>query len=453
MSNSPLQVVNITSDFSSSLASVPEVWQPLGIMAQITHLSDLKTVTDDDFANVFMKSLENVFQCNQQDISSALESKSFDVLSALRNKLGEQAKTTFSCFNTRALINRRAKHLVIKDICILGDCLMKNIATNDLEKCVFGQPSNQIDSEVHDEDGAKSSDRDLSLITSLIEGLQSSINSLALENRELRESIDTLVANKCCCKCRCGQDDNPHTHSATSPPGANDPFQAHSSTSSDDGSQGSAGDRDSHPDRNVANRLTSVQHSPLTSTASKSDPKPLTARPSSSASVKEVYIGNVNAEHSCNDVVHHLVTKGFDVPPPNIRLLKKTTDSCSFSLKIQEKDFDKVINDDTSVWPAGIKVRPFFEKAPRGSQNGSSKSSQSKKKESTLSGIRKNQPFRRGPKRQQPPKYTFQCATSNRFSPLQYHDAPWRYHDEYDYDREWPELGYHHNELRDRYWY
>ena len=108
-------------------------------MAVITQLLQLNDIDNLEFTVTFIDSLEAIFKWAQTDILSTINARNNDVLLALRNELCSKIKETFPDFYSKTPINRRAKHLVAKDICIIGDCLVKGVTNNDLEKIVFCQ--------------------------------------------------------------------------------------------------------------------------------------------------------------------------------------------------------------------------------------------------------------------------------------------------------------------------
>ena len=105
-------------------------------MAQITQLTDLNEINDNDFTAVFIKSMDMIFKWAHSDITSTLDQRSEIPLTNLRNTLCEQTKGTFPEINNKMPIKRRKKHLLIKDVCVLGDCLVKNVANSELDSTV-----------------------------------------------------------------------------------------------------------------------------------------------------------------------------------------------------------------------------------------------------------------------------------------------------------------------------
>ena len=96
------------------------------------------------------------------------------------------------------------------------------------------------------------------------------------------------------------------------------------------------------------------------STSDKNLPAPKT---DSAASVKEVYIGNVDPSILTSDIVSHLQSHDIQVKKNDVRTLAKGDDYHSFCVKIPIVNSKKVLETGTkSIWPKGLKVRPFTQK-------------------------------------------------------------------------------------------
>ena len=411
-------------------------------MAEITHLEQIKEIPDELFTAAFVKSLNYIFKWAHDNITDTLNLREIEQLTALRNKLCELAKETFQSVNDKVPVNRRAKHLVVKDIIILGDSLAKNVTSAEVEKVVFGVSPPSADTD------AESSNAPRDRILSLILGLQSSVDSLVAENVLLHEKIDILVRNKCSYQWQCNTDKDPEATNSTgtTPPGdisvqspapVDEVPLSSPSVSSDPAV--------SKPLASAANR------NPTSSTKSQKAPP----KGPSNKNKKEVYVGNVDNNNSCADIASHLNSKSIDIPTSDVRLLKQWHDASSFCIKVQEKDFHKATDSTQPIWPAGIKVRPFLEQAPKGLQSSNAKKnvhhsgrSSGKFRQSSA------QPFRQARRSPNVASYDFSLprrtsqwqfmdyepehgyVSRNRFSPLLYDDY------ESEYDDSWPALGH-----------
>ena len=409
-------------------------------MSQITQLNDLKVVADSDFTATFANSLDQVFIWATNDITSTLNHRNIDILSMLRNKLCEQAKDTFPQIASKTPINRRVKHLVIKDIITLGDCLAKGNSTNDLEKVVFSQATNPADSHVAYE---------LSIIVNMLDTLQSSVTSLSMENKQLTAKLESSLERKCSCKCQCNTPpvNTQSAENVATPPGG---LGQSVPSTSEEVPQASS----SAPNSQVTVSSPAATK-PLSSAASQKPTRNAQAQnvAPKGPSKKEVYFGNVNINNSAADIAFHLESKGIDLPASDVRLLKQRQDAASYCLKVQEKDFQKAADSTQSIWPAGIKVRPFLEQAPKGLQSSKARNTHHNDRFSGRQRQSSRQPFRHAWRSRSPPAHDrrlpshpnqrqyveyepqYRFASDNRFSPLSYEDEY-----ECEYDHAWPSL-------------
>ena len=426
-------------------------------MTAITQLSQLGEVGDSDFTVSFVDSMKTIFQWAHADVISTITKRNMDILSTLRNKLCDQVKDQFPDFNSKVPINRRVKHLVAKDIWILGDCLVKGIATSELERSVFNQ--NPLNTENDNGEGPSENVCDehsecMDTVIALIKELQLSISTLVTENKQLKETVECLV-KRSNCKCQAHTSPGQQIEIAV-PEGSNSGSNSEAEGAADtphaaeEPQHGTPLQTTVHP---VKTPLTSApgKTTGLSSGPTLNKTTPLQASPSESK--KEIYVGNVNIVNSCEDIASHLSSIGIDVPVPDVRLLRKIPEakSSSYCVKVNEKDFGKTTDTVNSMWPAGIKVRPFLEKPPRGLQSGKTWQVNHKRNSTGNSSHSRGQPFRPPPKKSYAQRREY--ISRNRFEPLQYdqydHEEPWYSHEEYDYEREWPKPERH----RPGYWY
>ena len=95
-------------------------------MAQnITQLDDLKTVDTEAVTETVIKNLNLIFQYNQEDIADVLTVHTLDVLQSLRTELSKNLVNKHQEYNSRTLISRKVKHLVVQDIINFGYLLYK----------------------------------------------------------------------------------------------------------------------------------------------------------------------------------------------------------------------------------------------------------------------------------------------------------------------------------------
>ena len=400
------------------------------IMAEITNLNELRQVSDNDFTATFINSINNIFAWAQCDIINTLNDRDQDLLVALRNQLSDQIKEVFPTMSGRMPVNRRVKHLIVKDIFIMGESLTKETITNDLEKVVF-LPNGEFPNISPGDENESTQANSLSVIIAMLKELQSAVSDISTENRQLREKIDSLNTNKCACKCidptRVTPSQSVEANQAVVTPGG-----SNAEVASELGVQTSCNPSTS----GSINTINTVK--PLTAAAprntAKTNPPPSTPSPTK----KELYVGNVDGHNSGSDIASHLRDKGIDIATSAVRPLRQGQDVSSFCVKLPEKDFNKAVSSDQPIWPKGIKVRPFLENAPKGLRSGKPTN-----KHQNSNGF---QPFRPQPKRRNPwhngytprnsPQYerfaSDRYYTNNRFSALQYEE-----HDR-DYEEDWP---------------
>ena len=406
-------------------------------MAEITQLSELQELSEVDFADSFANSLDSIFKWTVGDINNILNERSFNILSTLRSNLSHNIKETFPQLISKVSIERRAKHLVIKDIVTMGESLAKSVMANDLEKTIFckSHPTDGFEAEALD-----SGNQDLSMVVSLLQGLQSSIASLTTENQLLTIKIDTLMARKCNCQC-------PQANHTVQPAGGSDQHAVSTNT------RVSTNDSD-----NIVVDTSRTEASPAAPAASvhntlaAATPEPPKTTPSRALNAaagsthvpkKEVYIGNVDIKNSCKDIAIHLESHGIKIPASDVRLLKQREDASSYCAKVPQKDFTKATDSSNPICPVGIKFRPFFEKSPGGLQSTSTQKGKGHGRPTRKFQHYNARPFRHETRRQYSPRYN----TRNRFLPLQYTEF------ESDYDEEWPELSHSYASTTNREYY
>ena len=399
-------------------------------MGEIKQPSELQAVSDFDFTASFINNLDVIFEWAPSDILNTLNERSFDLLFSLRSNMCDRLKETFHELSARVAKNRTAKHLVVKDIMMMGESLTKNEIANDIEKVIF-KLSPSVDDVEHDNADLTLSAQDIPMVVSLLQGLQSSILTLTNENKILTEKIESLIAKKCECRC------------SVNTPKSVLPSQVMLLGVS--GQPGPSSKDNSEPSTSQENVSSVTTPSGTSNLFPSSPPQPLVAAvqgagnnssddisPAHTSVLKELYVGNVDIKNSCNDIAFHLGSKGIKIMPKDVRLLKQRKDASSFCVKIQEKDFNKASNTDNPIWPVGVKFRPFLEQAPRGLQSTQKKKFQSFTRPTRKSQQSNMQPFRHEKRHQYPRRNTSQ----NRYLPLQYYGY------EPEYEDEWPELAH-----------
>ena len=209
----------------------------------ITHLHELNETADNGFSETFTNSMHEIFQGSHSDITDTLTSRNVDLLLILRNKLCDQVKSTFPVLGSRTPVNRRAKHLVVKDICILADCLVKETHNNELDKVVFGHLTPEVSNGGPQEGTGTGNGDGLAVITGLMAGFQESIDNLIQENKRLKDAVDALATKKCSCVCPCN-DMPKEADTSPEPPGD---FVNHQASSED-----SAGEQNNRANDNTS---------------------------------------------------------------------------------------------------------------------------------------------------------------------------------------------------------
>lgn len=394
-------------------------------MAQnITQLDDLKTVDTEAVTETVIKNLNLIFQYNQEDIADVLTVHTLDVLQSLRTELSKNLVNKHQEYNSRTLISRKVKHLVVQDIINFGYSIANDNLARDVDKAFT-----RIDSNTNRPDSGdteESTVTEMAEILRLITVLQEDMNALKAENKNIKKQLRDIVP----CKCKSSHtpgtasgpshDVNPIPStsgsgvSVTDPPATSGSLNGHSADSVP--LQGSTTKNSDAP---ITNQLTPNPAAiPISSTdsesttedddvakfqlsyrelkrkrkqerrASKSNatlraaktqaPTTGTLRAATShVPTSDIYVGNVDPAHSVQDIVSHIKKIPVDIGTSNVAQLRKGNDWKSFRVSINRNDYNKVLH---ATWPKGIKVRPFAEqkgkhqkrnarKGPRPSRN------------------------------------------------------------------------------------
>ena len=112
----------------------PSVVYYLTMATRITLLSEFKTIDDSHLAITFTENLDSIFSYNHKDIAITLDERVADALATLRNELFEKIKTNFPEYQSKCLIARKAKHLLIQDIIQFGYSIVNKNVTREMEK-------------------------------------------------------------------------------------------------------------------------------------------------------------------------------------------------------------------------------------------------------------------------------------------------------------------------------
>ena len=100
----------------------------------IRQLPDLNSVADGKYDDVFIRSLNTIYQYSLRDIQDQLQKASMKVLTVLHKALCDKVRTNFSQYKDRRVINRQVKHTIVPDIFNLGYSLVNKSSSNELDK-------------------------------------------------------------------------------------------------------------------------------------------------------------------------------------------------------------------------------------------------------------------------------------------------------------------------------
>jgi hypothetical protein len=282
------------------------------------------------------------------------------------------------------------------------------------------------------------------------------MNSLKKENKRLNKKLDELQPPVCRCPC-VGQPAANYDQSSSSPANIDDTAaaghngetsvkrvacaDADSSESSSSDSQESTDSESNQTEQSKKRKKAKhhknhavtkvpknqiVQPSPKTTLRSAGQCTEISNQSSLKAAgapvTKEVYIGNVDPDHTAEDIVAHIKQNiGITtLSRKDVRVLYTGQDAKSFCVSTAENDFNKILN---ASWTSGIKVRQFY---PRSGKGRSSRNGKPQRR------------WRGGDSKH--------ISQSPRYHYNQYGEQPFRayprfqYHSEHDYDEEWPRL-------------
>ena len=349
-----------------------------------TTLADLSPISDDEFTDTFVRNQAIIFQNDQTDIVSKLDEREITTLKMLRNRLCEDTKAAFPDLSHRTPINRMVKHLVIQDIFHLGYSLVNALASKELDK-VFAKTgaTAAADTTLDDAQGVSATEL-ASLIASVTE-LKAKVHKLEGDNADLLRRINTLPG----CNCRCSGDGENRQDTMLL---FSDTSASEEASSESDESSSKEQDLETEALRilqdlektdrkkerkerrqrrksqsnNVVIEVNrggngAQDHRPLSAAVGSDNASVHPLQAATGSPTNEVYLGSVDLRNSTSDVAHHLNSNGVQLSHTDIRELGKNHKSKSFCLRVKGEDYQRVINTKSgSVWPAGVKVRPFL---------------------------------------------------------------------------------------------
>ena len=402
--------VNTTADkhFDAAAKSVP-LTQPHTVLS---NLPDLSNIDRELFPDCFMTNMNYIYQFGMKDIQDVIEKRSFADLSNLRDMLFAKFQSIFPDYTEKFLVNRKINKTISSDIVQLGYCIVNESITKDIEKVTCVDKNNLAQNDRGTTPTTPNpTPEDLQDITQLIllvcnlrqelSQLKNTVTALQKEHssaRNSREPSDSNVAGPSGVTSPI-KNDNSSIQQVT-PVNAPDvsvipkadteatlkagvgtlmanALKSHGSSrrrspSSSSSEAESVSDSNTMPDMNMTifeSRRKRKERKKKSTPAKPIKPAPvpsssnLGAKPSPSATSKEVYVGNVDPSINATDVSSHLQAHNLQIKRENIRVLANGPKYHSFCITVSADQYNKVLRSgDNSIWPKGLKVRPFSPK-------------------------------------------------------------------------------------------
>ena len=315
-------------------------------------MDQLKSITDDLFADVFVNNITVIFQYAENDISSVLNEKHFDIVSSIRNTLCNKVKVSFPDYSSRLPINRKAKHLAVQDIIYLSNSILRDCAVRDMDKVFVAKfQEDETDFMMPEFDA-----NDPALVAA-------QMRSLAAEIKRLHSCVKELMQHKCSCKepttgdiaktligagsfvsdNKSKTNFNPAKRIETKVDESHQPITSEltSSTSTDD-------ETDSFH-LMTSRRITRKKQRKV------GPGNALNVAPAMACERKELYVGKVNPKCTALDIKLHIQSNGLKLSMKDIYQLHQGDDYSSFRITLPADKFEMI----SKIWSQGIKIRPY----------------------------------------------------------------------------------------------
>ena len=116
--------------------------------APITDITQLDAVKSTSYPDVFMASLENLYQYAMDSIQEHVNKRDVDTLSQLRDLMCAKVVQRFPQYAGRQTVKRRTKAKVVLDVITLGSNIVnKTLSKKDLDN-IFRDQTHEIESSV-----------------------------------------------------------------------------------------------------------------------------------------------------------------------------------------------------------------------------------------------------------------------------------------------------------------
>ena len=468
------------SDDDTLLNDAANIHRDLNIDRPITDISMFSTVSDGDFSTVFTDNLERIFQYNKNSVVDILKSRDTAVLDPLRLSLAHKLQIDFPGLTNKVLHNRKVPNTSASDIYLIGYSIVNNALSLEVEKVFVEKSPNltvvsQQDTTVENELTTLPQmaicitalkkiitklQEDLQVMNSKYEGLRDSMAKMETDRKQATQRSNTNHE---------ARDSAGNSSDATSTQAGNDAAimktddtgSKHNPisilvSSEHESSSHSSGTELSDDEYQVQKQEKKRLKKKKKNRQGHSDPDLLAAFPQNSeggiptakdnnvvrSDAKDIYLGKVHVDSTIRSVCAHLRKHNIILEPSSVKQLSHTKDSKSFRISIPEVHQQKVLAKDDSLWPKGVKVRPFY---PRKENRSSSRTSELRSVKTDRGAGRHYRPNSR-PSRQQQQRQ----ARYNNFDrewprlPQSYHQSndksDWYYedHEQYDsWDNEW----------------
>ena len=334
----------------------------------IRQLPDLNSVADDKYDDVFMRSLNTIYQYSLRDIQDQLQKASMKVLTVLHKALCDKVRTDFSQYKDRRAINRQVKHTIVPDIFNLGYSLVNKSQSNELDKIFVNK----------DESLAADTDSDMAALSvSEYQELLQVVADLTQRLTYLESKVKTFQREGCKLVSEKDIGTSPLKPLRTSDLSDNDSPDTNTDGDTDLSTDHEDNVRDNNEKQNEPfeyqgayrrklNRRRKRQPNTTTidTASSKHTTKNAVSIPTKSHKViasasrpkKSVYVGNIDVSHSADDIRGH--PKGINVTHGvTVTDLARRRDWRSFKVEVPADKLQAVL--DKESWSQGVIVRPF----------------------------------------------------------------------------------------------
>lgn len=314
----------------------------------IRQLSDLARTDEEHLCEIFMSSMDAIFQYSVLDVQEQLQGFSMKTLQSLHKLLCDKIQVCHSQYKDRRAISRKVKGTIIPDITYMGYSLINKNPCIELDKifCPRGETY------VTECDSLPSATEYQELLL-LISNLTDRVTSLEKKLKDCAKSRSGSAAVSCECRGPTSVNlgpDIPDQRAVTAPP----------DLSEDQNSPDSDHEDDLEPTLMAACASQPVLVQPA------GCGEPINRRTGSSGALKAaspgvikrkaVYIGGISGTNTSDDVLNHL----HSIKAAKNTIISNLTqkeDWRSFKVEVPAQRYQHVL--DRRNWADGVVVRPF----------------------------------------------------------------------------------------------